>query len=85
MAGKALDILRKGLNTLGKQIKPRKERLLAVLAEKKRISSQDEKWLNDEANLVNEQRVIDALDRASDYERGFQRLDDAQKGLVRQL
>ena len=85
MALKALDVLKKGLNTLEKQFKTRKEKLLATLAEKKRISPQDEEWLNDEANLVNEWRVIDALESASDYERGFQRLDDAQKGLVHKL
>ena len=55
------------------------------MAEKKKISSEDEAWLNHEANMVDEQRVIEALETASDYERGFQRLNDVQKGLVRKL
>jgi len=85
MAVKALDILKKGLNTLKSKVRPRKEKLQALLAEKKSISSEDERWLDQDARLVNEQLVIEALENASDYERGFQRLDDTQKGLVRKL
>ena len=51
------------------------------MAEKKKISSEDEAWLNHKANMVDEQQVIEALETASDYERGFQRLNDVQKGL----
>ena len=32
-----------------------------------------------------EQRVLDTLERASNYERGLERLDDAEKGIVRKL
>jgi len=43
---------------------------------KRTISSADEHWLDHEANIVDEQRVIENLEAASDYERGLARLDD---------
>jgi hypothetical protein len=53
--------------------------------ERKLISSQDEQWLDHNANLVNEQWIPKALENASDYKRGFARLDDKQWGTVRKL
>jgi len=82
---KPLEVLRKGLKLLENQVNSRRTDLQTRLAEKKSISSQDEKWLDDDANLVNEQRVLDTLDKASDYERGLGRLDDKEKGIVRKL
>ena len=80
-----LDVLKNGLKLLQRRVKARKEEIQARLAEKKSISSQDEEWLDGEANLIDEQQVLDALDDASDYERGFGRLNDVQKGVVRKL
>ena len=85
MVRKPLEVLKKGLNILQRQVKAWKEKLQASLAERKSISSQDEQWLDNEANLVDEQRILEALENASDYERGLQRLDDTQKGMVRKL
>ena len=34
---------------------------------------------------MDEQQVLEALENASDYERGFARLDDEQRGVVRKL
>lgn len=50
-----LEVLRKGLKVLENQVKPRKEALQAQLAGRKSISSQDEQWLDHDANLVDEQ------------------------------
>ena len=50
MAVKPLEILKKGLETLQKQVKSKKDQLQACLAEKKSISSQDEDWLDHKAN-----------------------------------
>jgi hypothetical protein len=85
MAIKPLDILKKGLKTLRNQVKTKKEKLEARLAEKKSISSQDERWLDHDANLVDEQLVLEALENASDYERGLEQLDEEQKSVVRRL
>jgi hypothetical protein len=65
---KPLEVRRKGLNVLQNQFKVKKEKLQAQLAEKKSISSQDEKWLDHEANLVDKQQVLEALEKASDYD-----------------
>jgi len=80
-----LEALRKGLKVLENRVKPRKEALQAQLAERKSISSQDEQWLDHDANLVDEQLVLEALENASDYEQAFATLDDEQKGVVKKL
>jgi predicted RNase H-like nuclease (RuvC/YqgF family) len=80
-----LEVLKKGLKTLQAQVKAKKEKLQAQLHQKRSISSLDEEWLDNEANLVDEEQVLEALEKASDYERGLERLDEAQKGVVRRL
>jgi len=80
-----LDVLKRGLNILQQQVKARKEKLQATLAEGKAISSQDECWLDNEANLVVEQQVVEALESTLDYEESLQRLDDMQKSVVQKL
>jgi hypothetical protein len=85
MALKPLEVLHKGLKILNNRVKAKKEALQARLAERKSISSQDEHWLDHDANLVDEQQVLDALENTSDYEQGVARLGDEQKGVVRRL
>ena len=86
MALKQLEVPRKGLQVLTDRAKT-KEALEAQPAERKAVlSSQDDEQCPDhEADLVGERRVLEALENASDYERGFARLDDEQKGLVKKL
>ena len=45
----------------------------------------DEDWLDGEGNLVNEERVVQDLEEASDYERGLGRLDAEGRGIVQKL
>jgi hypothetical protein len=85
MSSKPLEVLRKGLKILKNRVQAKKEALQAQLAERKSISSQDERWLDHDANLVDEEQVLEALEDASDYEQGFARLDGEQKGIVRKL
>ena len=85
MAPSSLNILKKGLEKLENAVKDRKQKLEASLAEKRTISSVDEQWLDNEANTVDEKRVIDILEDASDYERGVSRLDDKAKAVVMKL
>jgi hypothetical protein len=82
---KPLEVLKKGLKTLCDQVKAKKSQLWTQLAEGNSISSQEEKWLDAEADLVKEARLVDILENASDYERGIERLDDGQKGLLTKL
>ena len=85
MTPKPLDVLKKGLNLLQHRVKARREEIQARLVEKKSISSQDETWLNGEANLTHEHQVLDALEEASDYETGFGQLNEVQKAVVKNL
>ena len=75
MAPKPLEILRKGLDSLQKEISAKRDHLLAQLADKKSISSSDEHWLDNDANIAKEQFLLDTLDKESDYERGIENLE----------
>jgi len=48
---KPLEVFTKGLNILQTHVKAEKADFQALLAENKTILSQDEKWLDHEANL----------------------------------
>jgi hypothetical protein len=85
MVSNPLEVLRKGLKTLHDQVKAKKEQLQAQLAEGKSIPLQDAEWLDGEANLVDEDRVLEALEKASNYEQGLEGLDEGQRGLVMKL
>jgi hypothetical protein len=85
MALKPLEILKKGLKALQKKVQSKKDQLQAHLTEKQSISSQDGDWLNHEANLVDEHWIIDALECTSDYEKGLERLNKMDKGVVKKL
>ena len=85
MALNPLLVLQKGLKVLESRVKTRKKALQTRLAERKSISPQDKRWLDHDTNLVDEQRVLEALENASDYERAFARLDDEQKAVVKRL
>lgn len=85
MALNPLKVLQKGLKVLESQVKTRKEVLQTRLAERKSISPQDEQWLDNDANLVDELQVLEALEDASDYDQGLGRLNDEQKAIVRRL
>jgi hypothetical protein len=80
-----LEVLKKRLKILQDQVKAKKEKLQAQLHAKKSISSLDKNWLDNEANLVDEQWVLDTLENASDYKKGCARLDETQKSIVRRL
>ena len=85
MTSKALGILKRGFTKFSKKIKERKDALDARLAQKETISSADEHWLDHEANIVDEQCVLDNLEAASDYERGLARLDDTERAIVKRM
>jgi len=64
MASKPLEILKKGLNKFTETVKTCNNELSAKLARAETISSSDEQWLDNEANTVNEQQVLDTLESA---------------------
>ena len=72
-------MLKKGLKALRKQDDTQKLKIQADLDAQKRITESDEEWLDGEGNLVDEERVIDQLENASDYDEGFAGLREARK------
>lgn len=80
-----LAVLKKGLDNIRKQFNERRIQLQNRLNKKEKISDEDERWLDGEGNLVDEQQVIDELETASDYERGLGRMDEGKKSIVQRL
>jgi hypothetical protein len=85
MSKNPLHVLKKGLAKLTDSIKARKDNLLARINGKERISDEDEEWLDNAGNLVDEEAVVDLLENASDYEHGLTQLTSQQKSLVDKL
>lgn len=85
MAPNPLAVLKKGLSILKDTVKKRREGLVARLKKKETISDADTAWLDNDANQVDEDALIDKLDKASDYERGLSRLNSQERGIVAQL
>ena len=80
-----LDILEKGLSKFKKTIKTWRDELNSKLAQKETISSLDEHWLDNEANTVDKQWILDNLESASDYNRGVEQLNEKGKAIVKKL
>jgi hypothetical protein len=68
IAPKPLKVLKKGLAKFTETVKVCKKELSVKLTRVETISSLDEQWLDNEANTVDEQQVLDTLESASDYE-----------------
>jgi hypothetical protein len=85
MAPKPLQVLKKCLAKFIETVKLHKKELNAGLARVETILSLDEQWLDNEANTVDEQQVLDTLKSASDYEQGLECLDDSGKAIVKKL
>lgn len=82
---KPIDILKKGLKKLQNQIGERKSQLKAKLKANQLVSEIDLEWLNNAGNLVDEERIVDVLDKASDYERGLEKMGLQEKAIVQKL
>ncbi|KAG6842194.1 hypothetical protein C0991_000164 [Blastosporella zonata] len=85
MPTKALKTLKAGLANLLKQTKARQELILKALNDKKPVSDADEHWLDHEGNHVDEEKVLETLENASNYKRRLERLDSGEKQLVKRL
>ena len=80
-----IDSLKKGSHTLRNQVQEQKLRIKSDQKASKVFSESDEDWLDGEGNLVNEERVVQDLEEASDYERGLGRLDAEGRCIVQRL
>jgi hypothetical protein len=82
---KPLDILKKGLKKLQACTEKRKNDILAKQKSMADLTPEEEHFLDHEANLVDEDRVIQELDDASDYERGVEMLNEKDKSIWQRL
>ena len=80
-----VDVLQKGLKKLEDQHRERKEKLLATLKAKRTISEEDQDWLDDAANLVDEERVVEALESAADYKSAVHALNTRDQAIFDKL
>jgi hypothetical protein len=62
-----------------------KDVLSACLFNREHISEEDKCWLDNEANFVDEDAVVDLLDKASNYDQGLECLNSQQKVLLEKL
>jgi hypothetical protein len=86
MTSKPLDTLKKGLATLQQHISAKRDALTAHLKNWQPISEADETWLaKGEGNTVDEERILDLLERAPDYEQGPWQLSLQDKLVVENL
>ncbi|KAG6375671.1 hypothetical protein JVT61DRAFT_3244 [Boletus reticuloceps] len=82
---KPIDKLKKGLKKLQDETRARKAVLVLALNSNQAISQVDEDWLDHAGNLVDEERVVDELDKALDYESTFEGLDPQDKLIAEKL
>ncbi len=85
MSKTPLNILKAGLAKLKKGVGECRKNILACLRRKENISNEEEQWLDNEANYMEEDTVVDLLDKASDYQHGVSRLTTQQKIVVKKL
>ncbi|KAJ6521188.1 hypothetical protein DFH09DRAFT_1097966 [Mycena vulgaris] len=67
MASGTLAALKKGLKQFQLKIKKRKDELTAKLKRKERISSEDEQWLDQAANDIDETHILEAASILREY------------------
>jgi aspartate oxidase len=85
MTSKLLKGLEKGLKLLKNHIKEHKNVIIAKLNQKEKVSSDEEIWLDNKGNTVDEDRVVDVLKRAHTPKRVLNEMDAAGKEVVRKL
>lgn len=82
---KPVDLLKKGLKKLQDQTHARKGALEAALKANQPISEADEEWLDHTGNLVDEERIVNMLEHASDYACALAQLNAQDKLIVQRL
>jgi hypothetical protein len=77
--------LKKGLSKLEKCIDGKRRNIAARIARKEKIMEEEEQWLDNEGNVVDETLVVEKMERASDYECALEGLDTKEKAIVERL
>ena len=82
---KLLEIFRKGLSTLKIQVQERRQSLLKALVRREKISAADEEWLDGQGNTVDEEKLLDELEKSSNCKKAVEELGAREKGLLKTL
>lgn len=82
---KPIDFLKGSLKQLWDQTQAWKVALEARLKAGQPISEADEEWLDGARNLVDEECLLDKLDKASDYNHAIKKLDVQEQFIVQKL
>ena len=85
MSPNPLEVLKSGFSVLFGKIKDRKDKLNTKLSRGEAISPSDEHWLDNEGNTIDEERILEALESAPDYEKAAAELDSNGQEIVRKL
>lgn len=85
MTKKLLAVLREGLSRLKETNSRRREEITAAITAQQLVSPDDEDWLDNAGNHVEEQQLIDELEQATNLEQAVAGLGERQKGLVARL
>ena len=85
MAVPSLDKLEEALQLLEKEVASRRRRLEAAVAKKLPLAPEDELWLDNDANLVDERRAVESLKGVSNYAAGLEKLSEGEKAAVARL
>ena len=80
-----LRVLKKGFDRLTESTKARRDAILARVKRGEKVSDADERFIDQEANLVDEQAVLDTLEESSDFERDIGKLSEKDKSVVNRL
>jgi hypothetical protein len=80
-----IELLRTGFAAFEKHVKKRKASIQERLKRKERVDDEDSAWLDGPANLIDEQRALELLENASDYEQALSRLGDGLQAAVQRM
>jgi hypothetical protein len=81
----SLNSLILGLQIIQSQVQDRKLRLMTDMRAGKELTESEEEWLDHAGNLVDEERIVELLKNASDYQKAFECLNKEDKGVVERL
>ena len=85
MSPHPLETLKKGFSELFRNIKDRKGKLNVRLSQGEAISPSDKQWLDNEGNTIDDERILEALELAPDYNKAVAKLDSNEQEIMRKL
>ena len=86
MESKSLNVLKNGLASLQRHISAKRDVLTTHLKNNELIPEADKTWLDQgEGNTVDEERVLDLLEKAPNYEQALQQLSSQDRFVVEKL